>query len=98
MSSPSTYAEEFVSLLNEKFKDAGEHASCVFFAMPGRKFDRIVQTQRNGSGGSSHAFVERETGRVYKCAGWKAPAKDFRYFSPEEAAEAADLYGGYLYK
>lgn len=95
---PSTYAETFILLLNEKFKNAGAHASCVFTVMPGRKYDRIVQSGRDGRLASSHAFVERETGRVYKCASWKAPAKDFRYFTVEEAAEAADLYCSYLYK
>ena len=95
---PSTYAETFISLLNEKFKDAGAYTACVYTVMPGRRYDRIVQTTSDGSSASSHAFVERETGRVYKCASWKAPAKDFRYFTVEEAAEAADLYCSYLYK
>lgn len=94
----SFYADEFVALLTAKFKDADEFASNQFSVMPGRKYDRIVADKRKGGNRHVHAFVERETGYVYKSAGWSAPAKDPRYLTVEEAAEAADLYGGYLYK
>lgn len=98
--STSEYAHTFVYLLNEKFKNEGEFASKNFSVMSGKKYDRIVQeTSGDKFGGSRsvHAFVERATGHVFKAAGWPAPAKGVRYLTVEEAAEAADLYGGYLY-
>lgn len=93
----SQFAQDFAALLQNKFKDEGDFASNQFSAMPGRKYDRIVADTKNGGSRHVHAFVERATGHVYKAAGWQAPAKNARYLTVEEAAEAADLYGSYLY-
>lgn len=67
----------------------------------GRKYARIVMhtPQR-----SAHAFVDMNTGDVYKSASWKSPAKNgVRYNllddkSREEMYRRADWAGGYLYK
>ena len=77
----------------------------------GKKFYKIVQMEfdtfqnRNEyREGSVHAFVNKETGQVYKPASWKAPAKHVRYdmriikereflFNPNNTGWA----GGYLY-
>lgn len=67
----------------------------------GRKYARIVMhtPQR-----SAHAFVDMNTGDVYKSASWKSPAKNgVRYNllddkSREEMYRRADFAGGYLYK
>ena len=49
-----------------------------FYADPkGRKYIRIVCEQTYGSGRSVHCFVERDTGLIWKAAGWKAPARNF---------------------
>jgi hypothetical protein len=84
---------------------------------PGQKFDRIVMSytmdyQRSNPNfvraqRSAHAFVEKATGRLIMCAGWKAPAKrggDLASYinlsNPAEflaAVEVADFAGGYLY-
>ena len=51
---------------------------------------------------SVHAFVDKNTGEVYKPAGWKAPAKHVR-FDMRDDIDRARLYsicdwaGGYLY-
>jgi hypothetical protein len=55
----------------------------------------------NGSR-SVHAFVDKQTGEVYKSASWKAPAKGVRYDlriinQREWLLENADWSGGYLY-
>lgn len=42
----------------------------------GRKYLRVV-AEGQGDSRSSHAFVERATGLVWKAAGWKAPALNF---------------------
>lgn len=67
----------------------------------GRKYARIVMhtPQR-----SAHAFVDLNTGDVYKSASWKAPAKNgVRYNllddkSRQEMYQRADWAGSYLYK
>lgn len=83
----SVFAQEFVALLNAKFEGKSH-----FSVSAGRKYDRIV-----ANNSYVHAFVERQSGGVYKAAGWKAPAKGVRFASVEDAAEAADMFGSYLY-
>lgn len=56
-----------------------------FYADPkGRKYIRIVcENQFRNTGPNSytsrsvHCFVERDTGLIWKAAGWKAPARNF---------------------
>lgn len=40
----------------------------------GKKYIRVVRSDPTRS---VHSFVDKETGDVYKAAGWKAPAKNF---------------------
>ena len=68
----------------------------------GRKYHKIVQTCTDGSQ-SVHAFVDKNTGELYKPASWKAPAKDVRFdlriiSEREWVLENCDWAGGYLYK
>ena len=68
----------------------------------GRKYHKIVQTCCDGSQ-SVHAFVDKNTGELYKAASWKAPAKDVRFDlriieQREFVLENCDWAGGYLYK
>ena len=63
----------------------------------GRKYWKIIQNQ-----GGVHAFVDRNTGEVYKPASWRGPAKGVRYdlriISQRDACLSnADWAGGYLY-
>jgi hypothetical protein len=89
---------KFAEALNEKFENK------EITAMAGRKFDRIVTAYPGESNGRSvHAFVERETGKLFKAASWAAPAKNARYdLSTDETfaqtVELADPYGTYLYQ
>jgi hypothetical protein len=94
-------SKKFANALNEKFSDY------TFDVDYGRKFDKVTQERVTGGGGSVHAFIERETGKLIKAAGWNAPQKGvnglaYRYdLSTEEgfdlALEKSDQYGGYLY-
>ena len=66
----------------------------------GRKYHKIIMNA-NGSR-SVHAFVDKNTGEVYKSASWKAPAKGVRYDlriikDREWLLENADWSGSYLY-
>ena len=73
-----------------------------FSIVTGRKYHKIVQTCCDGSN-SVHAFVDKNTGELYKAASWKAPAKDVRFDlriieQREFVLENCDWAGGYLYK
>ena len=73
-----------------------------FSIVTGRKYHKIVQTCSDGSQ-SVHAFVDKNTGELYKAASWKAPAKDVRFDlriieQREWVLENCDWAGGYLYK
>ena len=77
----------------------------------GKKYYKIVQMEfdtfqnRNEyREGSVHAFVNKETGQVYKPASWRAPAKHVRYdmriIREREFlfnSNNTDWAGGYLY-
>ena len=63
----------------------------------GRKYLKINQIN-----GGVHAFVNKETGEVFKPASYKAPAKHVRYDlriinDRERCFSNADWAGGYLY-
>ena len=74
----------------------------------GRKYWKIVQTDIDADGkvwsGGVHAFVDRNTGQVYKPASYKSPAKHVRYdmriINNREQLHNpnfTDWAGGYLY-
>ena len=63
----------------------------------GRKYHKIVEGE-----GSAHAFVDKNTGEVYKPSSWSAPAKGVRYDlrlieDREWLLSHADWCGSYLY-
>ena len=84
-----------------------------FIVKKGRKYLKIINQQYDDMGayatyqyrdGSVHAFIDRETGDVYKPAGWAKPAKHVRY-NLLERKDREFLFdyknvgwaGGYLY-
>lgn len=77
-----------------------------FVIESGRKYHKIIMVIDNGlsyhSSRSVHAFVDKQTGQIYKSASWKAPAKGIRYDlrlieQREWLLENADWSGHYLY-
>ena len=63
----------------------------------GKKYYKIVEKN-----GGVHAFVNKQTGEVYKPASWKSPAKHVRYNlsiieDRKRCFDNADWAGGYLY-
>ena len=72
--------------------------SKTFTISSGRRYYKI-----NEVNGGVHAFVDKESGDLYKAASYKAPADGVRYnlldeSSRELALSNADWAGGYLYK
>ena len=74
----------------------------------GRKYIKIIQSDIDSNGkvwsGGVHAFVDKNTGEVYKPASWKSPAKHVRYdlriISHRQKLhdpKYTDWAGGYLY-
>jgi len=100
----SKYAQEQLDAM-----DNGTANLMRFRVQSGRKYFKIIQQDydtfqdRNEyRDGSVHAFVDKETGDVYKPAGWAKPAQHVRYnllerSSREDCLSRADWAGGYLY-
>jgi len=67
----------------------------------GPKFDRIVNVRASEpkNGLSVHFFVDKETGDIYKPAGYNGRAKGVRgnIFEPKTYARF-DVHGGWLYR
>lgn len=66
-----------------------------------RKYYHIIHETSTGSR-SSHAFVDKKTGEVYKSASFKSPAKGVRFNllndeSRESMLESLNWHGTYLY-
>ncbi|MGO1385684.1 MAG: DUF7717 family protein [Arachnia sp.] len=98
---PQPLTQQFTEEIGQKFDRPLEINA-------GRVYDKIVIRDKNGRGGSVHAFVQRTTGDLIKAASFKAPQKTaagglavrFHLAEPEGMAEAirlADPYGSYLY-
>lgn len=68
----------------------------------GRRYAKVVMSNHNGSSASVFAFIDRNTGDVFKPATWNSPAKHVR-FTVRNKSEALSLAavseytGGFLY-
>jgi hypothetical protein len=67
----------------------------------GKKYHKVIMVD-GGSSRSAHAFVDKNTGELYKSSSWKSPAKGVRYDlrlikDREWLFENASWCGGYLY-
>ena len=91
------WTKELVTRLQEDYDSKYTSDRYKFEIQTGRKYHKIVS---EGSG--VHAFVDKNTGEVYKPASWKAPAKHVRYDlrsikQRRVCFSNADWAGGYLY-
>ena len=96
------FVDDYVEVLNNKTD------SYNFYIRRGRRFIKITQivVGRDGKNTdqlSVHSFVDKNTGLVFKAAGWNAPSKGARYYLLDEACRKrcfanADPYGSYLYR
>ena len=73
----------------------------------GRKYFKVVRVEDEYKSNDEHrcveAFIDRQTGDIYKPAGWNKPAKGVRYnLLDEESLQLCfkhlDPFGGHLYK
>ena len=96
------FVDEYVKVLNDKTD------SYNFYTRRGQRYIKITEVVvdrdgKNTNQVSVHCFVDKNTGLVYKAAGWNAPAKGARYDLLDEASRKrcfanADPYGSYLYR
>ena len=84
---------------NYQLRYPNSNTSVTFTMQFGRKYIKVIQDNT-----SVHAFIDRNTGEVYKPAGWKSPAKivryDLRLISDRQKLhdpKFTDWAGGYLY-
>jgi hypothetical protein len=100
---------KFVEALNKKFRGVNTPTGRIeFFSVyngrrRGQSFDKIVLPHLGGSvdGSDAHAFIDRQTGMLYRAASGELPVTDARYdlSNADEfalAVELADPYGNYL--
>ena len=90
------WTTQLVSRLQDSYGREGDREG-QFSITVGKKYYKIIQNR-----GGVHAFVDKQTGEVYKPASWKSPAKHVRYDlriirEREECLSRADWAGGYLY-
>jgi hypothetical protein len=73
-----------------------------FYIRTGKKFHKIIfyYETENDVHQSTHCFIDRNTGDVYKAASYAQPAKGIRYniLRDMDILRNADWAGGYLYK
>ena len=91
------WTEQLVTRLQEDYDTKSTSGRYKFEIQTGRKYHKI-----NVKNGGVHAFVNKETGEVFKPASYKAPAKHVRYDlrrikQRRECFANADWAGGYLY-
>ena len=92
------WTEELVRYLQDDYDSESKD--------PGGRYKFTIQTGRRyhkiHDGNGVHAFVDKNTGEVYKPASYKAPAKHVRYdlrliSDRSRCYQNADWAGGYLY-
>ena len=91
------WTKELVTRLQEDYDTNSTSGRYKFEIQTGRKYHKI-----NVKNGGVHAFIDKNTGEVYKPASYKAPAKHVRYDlrrikQRRECFSNADWAGSYLY-
>ena len=91
------WTKELVTRLQEDYDTNSTSGRYTFEIQTGRKYHKI-----NVKNGGVHAFVNKETGEVFKPASYKSPAKHVRYDlriikDRKRCFSNADWAGGYLY-
>jgi hypothetical protein len=96
------YCYELIDALKANHAMRFNNVSVDFEIESGKKYHKIVMIS-SGNARSVHAFVDKNTGDLYKAASWKAPAKGVRFNlllikDREWLMQYADSLGGYLYR
>lgn len=89
---------QLCAILKANYYKNGSTLDYNFVVEPTQKYYKIVMVNNQRG---SHAFVDKNTGDLYKAASWKAPAKGVRFNlvnDIEKLKIIADWAGNYLYR
>ena len=94
------HTQTLCDILTEK-NDRGIYSDGKFIISRGNRYLKIISV-KCANQQSVHAFVDKNTGEVYKAASWKSPAKNVRFNLMDDESrklcyENCDVYGCYLY-
>ena len=101
------YTTAMDSFMNHMNKNCNSNGYYRFTVNKGRKYDKVVSNSSNGgdmmtSSRSVHCFVGKETGHIFKPAGWNAP--QLKTHTPVRGSiyeidsyRNAEPHGGWLY-
>ena len=103
------YCNKLVLAMKQWHQDNGMPAEwdTKYIYETGRKYFKVVRVEDEYKSNDEHrcveAFIDRQTGDIYKPAGWNKPAKGVRFNlldqdSLFELFENLDPFGGHLYK
>jgi len=101
MSAVYDLSVELCKILKADYDKCGSSLRYSFEISEGKKYYKIIQRDSNFSGGSVHAFVDKQNGDLYKAASWAAPAKGVRFNLEKDLEflrQNANWSGGYLYR
>ena len=91
-----SYYVDYIKKISDKYyaKHLSNLTPCVYKVFKGRKYDKVVRVDSSST--CVHSFVEKETGKVWKAASYKAPAKNFPradIYDYESLVARVSLYG-----
>lgn len=95
------YTQTLCDKLTAQYKPTGVFNGSKFIISRGNKYLKIISV-KYGNQQSAHAFVDMNTGEMYKSASWKSPAKGVRFNLMDDDSrklcyDRCDVYGSYLY-
>lgn len=95
------HIDTWLNVLEEKAKKQtyGDEQAVYYLFKENKKYYKITQVWEGVE--TIHAFVDKNTGDIYKPASFSAPYKDVRYNLFDEFTELleeCDWAGSYLYK
>ena len=103
------YCNKLVLAMKQWHADNGMPAKweTKYIYETGRKYFKVIRVEDEYKSNDEHrcveAFIDRQTGDIFKPAGWNKPAKGVRFNlldqdSLFELFENLDPFGGHLYK
>ena len=100
-----TYCEVLKASLDKWVADAGlcKIWETKYIYETGRKYLKVIKVDTDDDHRCVEAFIDRQTGDLYKPASWNKPAKGIRFNlldkeSCEKLFKVADPHGGHLYR
>ena len=102
------YCNKLVLAMKQWHQDNGMPAKCEtkYIYETGRKYFKVIRVEDEYKSNDEHrcveAFIDRQTGDIFKPASWRKPAKGARFNLLDEQScqlcfQHLDPFGGHLY-